>query len=36
LVTNEAAYREPRWLALLCLFLLGLVGRAYMTGALGH
>ncbi|HLJ60826.1 MAG TPA: hypothetical protein VKZ50_13960 [bacterium] len=36
LVTDEAGYRESRWVGLLCLFLLSLVGRAYMTGTLGH
>ncbi len=36
LVPDETRYRESRWLMLLCLFLLGLVGRAYMTGLLGH
>jgi hypothetical protein len=28
----EARYRESRWLLLLCLFLGGLVARAYVTG----
>lgn len=36
LVRDEAGYRESRWVGLLCLFLLSLVGRAYMTGMLGH
>ena len=36
LVTNERGYRESRWLVLLCAFLAGLVGRAYMTGVLGR
>jgi hypothetical protein len=36
LVRDEASYRESRWVGLLCLFLLSLVGRAYMTGTLGH
>ena len=35
-VRDERAYRESRWLLLLCLFLAGLVGRAYMTGLLGR
>jgi len=35
-VHDEAGFRESRWLAVLCLFLAGLVGRVYMTGALGH
>jgi len=29
-------YRESRWLMLLCLFLAGLVLRAYATGAVGR
>jgi hypothetical protein len=33
---DERTYRESRWMALLVLFLGGLVGRAYMTGALGR
>lgn len=33
---TEARYRESRWLALLCLFLAGLVLRADMTGKLGR
>ena len=36
LVKDEGAYRESRWMLLLCLFLAGLVGRAYMTGVLGR
>lgn len=36
IVRDEARYRESRWLMVLCLFLLGLVGRAYMTGMLGR
>jgi len=36
LVKDEKAYRESRWMLLLCLFLAGLVGRAYMTGMLGR
>ncbi|HEX4836276.1 MAG TPA: hypothetical protein VFW01_08085 [bacterium] len=36
LVKDEHTYRESRWLLLLCLFLAGLVGRAYMTGAMGR
>jgi len=35
-VRDEAGFRESRWLLVLCLFLAGLVGRAYMTGMLGH
>jgi hypothetical protein len=35
-VPDESAFRESRWVAVLCLFLAGLVGRVYMTGALGH
>ncbi len=35
-VPDETGFRESRWLALLCLFLAGLVGRVYMTGAIGH
>jgi hypothetical protein len=35
-VRDERTYRESRWLLLLCLFLAALVGRAYMTGALGR
>jgi hypothetical protein len=35
-VRNEEAYRESRWLILLCLFLAGLAGRAYQTGILGR
>ena len=34
-VKNEP-YRESRWLALLCLFLAGLVLRAYYTGMVGR
>ena len=33
---NERTYRESRWLVLLVLFLGGLVGRAYVTGIVGH
>ncbi len=33
---NERTYRESRWMVLLVLFLGSLVGRAYMTGALGR
>jgi len=36
LVPDEAGFRESRWVAVLCLFLAGLVGRVYMTGAIGH
>lgn len=36
LVKDDAMYRESRWMVLLCLFLAGLVGRAYMTGTLGR
>lgn len=36
LVKDERAYRESRWLLLLCLFLAALVGRAYMTGVQGR
>jgi heme A synthase len=36
LIQDEAAFRESRWAAVLCLFLAGLVGRIYMTGAIGH
>ncbi len=35
-VKDETTYRESRWLVALCLFLGALVGRAYMTGILGH
>ncbi len=35
-VTDERAYRESRWLFLLCLFLAALVARAYTTGAVGR
>ena len=35
-VKDERTYRESRWLLALCLFLAALVGRSYMTGALGH
>lgn len=35
-VKNERRFRESRWLLLLCAFLAGLVGRAYMTGLLGR
>lgn len=35
-VKDEGTYRESRWLFLLCLFLAGLVGRAYMTGTMGR
>ena len=34
-IRNES-YRESRWLALLCLFLAGLVLRAYHTGIFGR
>ncbi len=33
---SEDSYRESRWLALLCLFLAGLVLREYYTGMLGR
>ncbi len=33
---KDERYRESRWLALICLFLAGLVLRAYMTGVLGR
>jgi heme A synthase len=33
---DERRYRESRWLLLLCAFLAGLVGRAYITGLLGR
>lgn len=36
LVRDERGYRESRWLMLLCLFLAGLVGRAYVTGLGGQ
>ena len=35
-IRDERTYRESRWLLALCLFLAGLVGRAYMTGVLGR
>jgi hypothetical protein len=35
-VKDERGYRESRWLLALCLFLAALVGRAYMSGALGR
>jgi hypothetical protein len=35
-VKDERRYRESRWLLLLCAFLAGLAGRAYMTGLLGR
>ncbi len=35
-VRDERAFRESRWLMLLCAFLAALVGRAYMTGVLGR
>ena len=35
-VKDEGTYRESRWMLLLCLFLAGLVARAYMTGVLGR
>lgn len=35
-VQDESGFRESRWVAVLCLFLAGLVGRVYMTGAIGH
>lgn len=34
-IKNEP-YRESRWLALLCLFLAGLVFREYQTGMFGR
>jgi hypothetical protein len=33
---DDRTYRESRWMALLVLFLGGLVGRAYVTGILGR
>jgi hypothetical protein len=33
---DDQAYRESRWMLVLCLFLAALVGRAYMTGAVGR
>lgn len=33
---KDEPYRESRWLALLCLFLAGLVLRAYSTGIVGR
>ncbi len=33
---RESSYRESRWLALLCLFLAGLVLREYYTGMFGR
>jgi hypothetical protein len=33
---REDSYRESRWLALLCLFLAGLVLREYYTGMFGR
>jgi hypothetical protein len=33
---DDRAYRESRWMVLLVLFLGGLVGRAYATGAFGR
>jgi len=35
-IRDERAFRESRWLMLLCLFLAALVGRVYMTGVLGR
>lgn len=35
-VADEREYRESRWLMLLCLFLGGLVARAYVTGLTGR
>jgi hypothetical protein len=35
-LVRDERYRESRWLVLLCLFLAGLVLRAYMTGMLGR
>lgn len=36
-VTRTAGqFREPRWLALICLTQMALLLRAYMTGALGR
>jgi hypothetical protein len=35
-LVKDGGYRESRWLALLCLFLAGLVLRAYMTGVRGR
>ncbi len=35
-IHDARTYRESRWLLALCLFLAGLVGRAYMTGVLGR
>lgn len=36
LVKDDTGRWEARWLALLCLFLAGLVGRAYVTGLFGR
>lgn len=36
LVAEERDYRESRWLIVLCLFLAGLVARAYTTGLGGR
>jgi len=36
IIRDERAFRESRWLMLLCLFLAALVGRVYMTGVLGR
>ncbi len=33
---NTPEFREPRWLALICLTQLALILRAYMTGMLGR
>lgn len=33
---KDEPYRESRWMALLCLFLAGLVLRAYYTGLVGR
>ena len=33
---DDRTYRESRWMVLLVLFLGGLVGRAYVTGAFGR
>ncbi len=33
---NTPGFREPRWLALICLTQLGLILRAYTTGMLGR
>lgn len=35
-IAADRPYRESRWLLLLCLFLAGLVLRAYYTGMVGR